>query len=109
VDEPEGGDPTWLHTEKDPWMEFNDSNVRDFDFKDLKDKCFGNKSTGTNRFSFSTDSYGVSGYMLFYERRRKKDLKILVEEDLVQSQKDQGIEVKFDEEKKEHYKMVNYR
>ena len=65
-------------------MEYNDSNVKDFDFKDLKDKCFGNKqSGGGNRFSYNSDSYGVSGYMLFYERRKKKDLKILVDEDQV--------------------------
>ena len=55
------------------------------------------------------DSYGTSGYMLFYERRKKKDLKILVEESNVESEKAQGVEVQFDEEKKEHYKMLPYR
>lgn len=105
IDEPPGGDPTWLHTEKEPWMEFNDSRVSDFDFVDLKDKCFGTKQTSR----FTTDKYGCSGYMLFYERRKKKDLKILVEEDQVQAQKDLGFDVKYDEEKKESYKMVNYR
>ena len=79
IDEPQGGDPTWLHTEKEPWMEFNDSRVSDFEFADIKDKCFGTKQTS----KFSTDKYGCSGYMLFYERRKKKDLKILVEEDKV--------------------------
>ena len=27
------------------------------------------------------DSYGTSGYMLFYERRKKKPLKILIADD----------------------------
>lgn len=61
-------------------MEFNDSRVSDFDFKELEKHCFGNES-GTG---FMGDSYGTSGYMLFYERRKKKDLKIVVEEDKVE-------------------------
>ena len=33
----EGGvDSTWIKTEADPWMEFNDSRVSDWEFKDLK-------------------------------------------------------------------------
>ena len=42
--------------------------------------------------------------MLFYERKQKKPLKILVTED----QKDQE-GVKHDEEKKEYYKLVDYK
>ena len=30
------------------------------------------------------DSYGTSAYMLFYERRKKKDLVIIVPEDKVE-------------------------
>ena len=39
VDEAEGGDPMWVKTEKDPWMEFNDSNVSDYKFEKLDDDC----------------------------------------------------------------------
>lgn len=47
--------------------------------------------------------------MLFYERRVKKDIKVLVAEDQIEVNKSKGITVEFDEEKKEHFKMVNYR
>ena len=99
------GDKNWIRTDLDPWMEFNDSRVSDFDFKELEKHCFGNES-GTG---FMGDSYGTSGYMLFYERRKKKDLKIVVEEEKVEEQKSKGFDVKFDEEKKEYFKMVPYR
>ena len=62
------GDTQWIRTDLDPWMEFNDSRVSDWDFKELEKQCFGNESG-----SFMGDSYGTSGYMLFYERRKKKD------------------------------------
>jgi len=43
IDEADGNDPRWALSEQDPWMEFNDSNVSNFDTKDLKAKCFGNQ------------------------------------------------------------------
>lgn len=46
--------------------------------------------------------------MLFYERRKKKPIKILVPEDKVEEAKRAGIEVHHDEEKKEYYKYVPY-
>lgn len=49
------------------------------------------------------DSYGTSGYMLFYERRVKKDLKIVVPAAQVEEKKTKGEEVQYDEEKKEHF------
>lgn len=30
------GDSQWIRTEIDPWMEFNDSRVSHFDFKELE-------------------------------------------------------------------------
>ena len=47
--------------------------------------------------------------MLFYERRKKKDMKVLVPEDKVEEAKDSGIDVTYDEEKKEHSKLVKYK
>ena len=110
VDETPGDN--WLLTEQDPWMEFNDSNVSNFDFKDLKDKCFGNKSGGASKSYYASsigDSYGQSGYMLFYERRKKKDLKILVSQDKIEEEKQKGFDIKHDSEKDEYFKMVPYR
>ena len=47
--------------------------------------------------------------MLFYERRKKKDLKIVVPDEEVKAQQAKGVDVQYDEEKKEHYKVCPYR
>lgn len=78
---------TWANSVDDPWMEFNDSNVRDFDPSKLKEECFGGDS-GSSGFGLSSfdgwgggSSYGKSGYLVFYERRKKKPLKLLDQDD----------------------------
>ena len=60
-------------------MEFNDSTVREFNFEKLKDECYGGdgKSGDDGGWSFG-GSYGKSAYMLIYERRKKRPLKVLV-------------------------------
>ena len=65
------GDTEWIKTEVDPWMEYNDSRVSDWEFKELKARTFGNEQKANQGTYFSSlgDSYGTSGYMLFYERR----------------------------------------
>lgn len=62
-------------------MEFNDSIVRPFKFEKLKDECFGGDKSSDydSGWSFGS-SYGKSAYMLFYERRKKKPIKILINE-----------------------------
>jgi ubiquitin C-terminal hydrolase len=35
----------WVHTDSDPWMEFNDSTVRDLDYKKVGEDGFGGEST----------------------------------------------------------------
>ncbi len=94
-------------------MEFNDSRVSDWDFKDLRSRTFGNEAKSTQGtggyFSSLGDSYGTSAYMLFYERRVKKNLKIVVPKEEVEEAKAAGIDVQFDEAKEEHFKMSVYR
>ena len=110
TDEKEG-DTNWIKTEADTWMEFNDSRVSDWQFSDIR-KTFGNEQKATSQstyFSSMGDSYGTSAYMLFYERRVKRDLKIIVEEEKVAETKAKGIDVVFDEAKKEHFQMCAYR
>ena len=105
--EPDENDPNWSKTETDPWMEFNDSSVRDFNFEKLKDECFGGDGkSGDDGWSFG-GSYGKSAYMLVYERKTKKPLKILVEEE--EAKKSSQSQVYHDEEKKEHYKLIDFR
>jgi hypothetical protein len=53
--------------------------------------------------------YGKSAYMLVYERRRKKDVKMVVPEEKVEEERQKNIVVDYDEEKKEYTKMVDYR
>jgi len=31
----------WMKTEKDKWLEFNDSTVRPYRFENLEEDCFG--------------------------------------------------------------------
>jgi len=74
-------DVNWHQTEVDPWMEYNDSTVKDFNFEKIKEDCFGGDSKGSDDgFGFGGSSYGKSAYMLVYERKKKKPLKVLVEE-----------------------------
>jgi hypothetical protein len=52
----------------------------------LNEECFGGDSTSTGGFGLSSldgwglggGGYGKSGYMLFYERRQKRPIKLLV-------------------------------
>ena len=45
TDEKEG-DTTWIRTELDPWMEFNDSRVSDWDFKEIEKQCLASNCSG---------------------------------------------------------------
>ena len=43
--------PEWLRTDKDKWVEFNDSQVKDYKFSNLEEDCFGGAQS-----AFSTTS-----------------------------------------------------
>lgn len=93
----------WMQTTEDPWQEFNDMSVSDWNIKDkIKDDCFGDENP---RMSWS--GMGKSAYMLFYERRKKKPLKVLVPE-----AKDLDMEktksMQTDEKTNEVFKMIPY-
>lgn len=95
-------------------MEFNDSRVSEWQFKNLESECFGEDTANAKAWqsagwSYSSGSYGKSGYMLFYERRKKKPLKILVPESQVEEAKAQGVVIHKDEKTNEFYKLVGYR
>lgn len=82
--EPDAESPTWAATETDPWMEFNDSTVRNFNFDKLKEECFGGSGGNEDSWGASSGfggSYGKSAYMLIYERKKKKPVKILVDQE----------------------------
>jgi ubiquitin carboxyl-terminal hydrolase 34 len=94
------GSEDWIHTDIDPWMEFNDSTVRDLDFKKVQEDGYGGEQTSSGWSAFSS-SYGKSAYMLVYERREKKPVKVLVD-------KEEEGAIK-DEEKDEHYKLISFK
>ena len=71
------------------WMEFNDSYVRDWEVSQLKKEAFGGEqssswssggigvsSLGSWSIGGGGGSYGQSGYMLVYERKKKKPIKL---------------------------------
>ena len=118
-DEPDESDPKWQQTETDPWMEYNDSIVREFNFDKMKDECYGGDGKSgagsDDNWGFSGSSqYGKSAYMLIYERRKKRPLKILAPYDEVEAAKNNGLvdsqgKIFFDPKKDEHYRLVDYR
>ena len=89
-------------------MEFNDSTVRDYNFEKLKDECYGDKkeTKATTLGGWGSDTkYGKSGYMLFYERRVKKPIKVVIPPEDVS--KYSGLQ--FDSKTQEHIKLIDYR
>lgn len=108
LEEKDTSDPAWFETENEQWMEFNDSTVREYKFANLKEECFGDKPGGSQSFASAwgiSGGYGKSGYMLFYERRVKKPIRIVVPAEEAANQTD----VVFDEKTKEHIKLIAYR
>jgi len=63
-------------------MEFNDGNVTPYNFEEMKDECFGGAKEGSENDLwgnyFKNAGYGKSAYVLVYEKRKKKPIKILV-------------------------------
>lgn len=64
-------------TDKDPWMEFADTQVTNWDYdKFLEPRCFGSDKSAFGDF----EQEGTSAYMLFYERVTKKNIRLVVHE-----------------------------
>ena len=62
------GEEEWLATENQNWLEFNDAKVSKFQFSSLDQNCFGGRGN-------------QNAYMLFYEKRIKNKMKIVVPEE----------------------------
>ena len=113
VDEPDENDPNWSKTEQEPWMKFNDSSVTEYSLEKtnqnrskLEEDTFGGDGkSGESDWSFGS-SYGQSAYMLVYEKRQKRPLKILASPQEVEQSKEKLL---FDAQKEEHYKLIDYR
>jgi len=62
----------WLATDKQKWLEFNDSSVQSFNFNQLEQACFGGQQN-------------QNAYMLIYERRVKDKMKVVIPEDVAEA------------------------
>jgi Ubiquitin carboxyl-terminal hydrolase len=110
--EPDSSDPNWEKTEGDTWMEFNDSTVKNFNFEKLKEECYGQDGAATGGGSDSWGfggSYGKSAYMLIYERREKKPIKILVPQEEAKALIAEGQDVKHDAKRDEYFTLLDYK
>ncbi len=70
-----------MKTENDVWLEYNDSYIRQFDFKKLESECFGGSSDNSeekNILMKAWDSNIKNAYMLIYERRLKTPIKMVL-------------------------------
>lgn len=114
MEEKNENDPAWMETDNDEWMEFNDSTVKDWKYSELKSECFGDKDKGGSSsggmggfggWGGWGGKYGKSGYMLFYERKVKKPIKVVVPKEEVEKHQDL-VHLK---ETDEHIKFIPYR
>ena len=72
------GQADFMSPEKDKWLEFNDSLVKDFDFKRIPLECFGGSTEDTALMHDIGEGRSRSAYMLIYERRLKTPILELV-------------------------------
>lgn len=81
-------------------MEFNDSSVSYLDYKKVAEDGFGGEAQSGGWSNFGS-TFGKSAYMLVYERREKKPVKIVVEKDTEGSV--------YDAEKEESTKLISFK
>jgi ubiquitin carboxyl-terminal hydrolase 34 len=62
----------WLATDKQKWLEFNDSSVTSFAFSNLENTCFGGQQN-------------QNAYMLIYEKRVKEKMKVVIPQEVMQA------------------------
>ena len=57
------------------------------------------------------NSYGKSAYMLIYERKEKRPIKVVIRDEELQSEREKNVNIEIvrDEKKEENYKMIDYR
>lgn len=69
-------------SEKDKWLEYNDSTIRSFNLKTLESECFGGETTEASEDYWTWGKSGrensKNAYILVYERVIKDPLKLVV-------------------------------
>lgn len=76
---------SYIKIKEGKWLEFNDSNIRDFDPKNMESECFGGSSSSDG----ADDGWGWSrggrdnsknAYILVYERKVKDPIKLVCQD-----------------------------
>ncbi len=78
IDSNRSADQKGAGPEKDRWLEFNDSVVKDFDFHRVPAECFGGAVGDSSLMQDAGEGRSRSAYMLIYERRLKGTIPELV-------------------------------
>ena len=85
----------FLQSEKDRWVEFNDSNISEFNFSRIEAECFGGVSEESaallEEIGESAKFMGdrsMSAYMLLYERKQKAMIPEVIDKNLMVSDND---------------------
>lgn len=87
------------------WLEYNDKNIRKFDINSLEQECFGGKQGGNANGYNKMDNY-QSAYVLFYERKLKSPIKLVVIPD--QNEEALSNVIRVEENQRSHiYKSYN--
>ena len=102
----------WTTTENLKWNEFNDTEVKDFNFRSkFEDECFGKNSkdiygpSGGSEFDvWGTGGSSKSAYVLVYEKREYNDIRLKVDMQIVKEHGKSPEDVrKLIEEEKQSY------
>ena len=68
---------SYINHKGDKWLEFNDSNIKDFDHRKIPIECFGGKeSEESGEFWSKGDTSSTNAYILVYERNYKKPITV---------------------------------
>lgn len=105
----------WQTTENMKWTEFNDTSIRDFNFRmNFEDECYGKNSKdvyGPSSSEFEPWGSGgssKSAYVLIYEKREYNDVRLQVELESVKSlgKTPDQIEEEIKEERQKYLRSV---
>ena len=108
----------WVSTDHLKWMEFNDRDIKDFNFRaNFEDECFGKNSSDVygpaapGYDAWGTSSGGgssKSAYVLIYEKREYNDIRLQVDTNTVRKygKTPEQIDEEIKEEKKQYLRSI---
>lgn len=70
---------SYINYKDDKWLEFNDSNIREFNPQNIEAECFGGTSSQSSDNYWEKGENSKNAYILVYERIAKTPLKFVTE------------------------------